>query len=89
MSKERLHIQTFALIQGCALNYRTGLVTRQGSPFTMLAKLHPELELKTDSRGTVRDRRKAILQIHEMLHQNYELPGTFLTLIEELQGAKA
>lgn len=32
----------FAIISECVLNYRTGLVNRQGSPFAQFRKVFPE-----------------------------------------------
>ena len=79
--KQSLPIQTFALVNECALCFNTGLINRKGSPFAQLRRLHPELGLPTK-------REDAILAIHDRLDANYRLPKYFLTTYRELVDGK-
>jgi len=76
--KESLPYVTFALISECVLNYKTGLLnSRYGSPFAMLRKTHPELELPTN-------KKKALKRIYEALNETYRLPDTLIKIQDKL-----
>jgi hypothetical protein len=77
MKKQSLPYVTFALISECVLNFKTGLVNRNGSPFAQLRKLHPELELPTN-------KKKALKRIYEGLKETYRLPESLVKIQESL-----
>ena len=81
MSKLSLPIQTFSLINECALCFNTGLINRKGSPFAQLRRMHPELGLPTK-------RETAIITIHDKLVDNYRLPKYFLTTYRQVVDGK-
>lgn len=78
MTKLSLPYVTFALISECVLNYKTGLINRNGSPFAQLKKFHPELELPAN-------KKKALKRIYEALNENYRLPETLIKIQDKLK----
>ena len=51
----------FAIISECVLNYRTGLINRQGSPFAQFKKVFPECP---------KNKKDAILWINDLYEKN-------------------